>query len=125
MGIFNVAANGGRAGSNIKSPMAKNCGTAAAGTVYFHSMDLMFISNFKEMTEKYTRMSATEKKSVDFPNEYMLSKYLKIADGANVNIKNRGIRSILFPTLEMYDDTSLRFEMTDVDDFELKYREHF
>ena len=119
-----MRSNGGRGG--VKNPVKPlGCGAGAAGTVYFHSMDFMLIHNYKMVTDKYTRMSATQRQPKDFPGEYLLSEYVHIGEGANVKIKNRNVNSILFPILEMLPNTTLSFEMTGVANFAVKYREHF
>ena len=84
----------------------------------------MLVHNWNKTSDKYTQFSATTRHK-DFPNEYILSEYLFIGQGTNINIKNRGITSILFPTLEMYSNTKMIFDIESVSDFTLKFRNHF
>jgi hypothetical protein len=112
-GVFNVRAEGGDGGSGYQGASPSGCATAASGTAFFHALDLMLVHNWNKTTNKYTQFSATTRHP-QFPNEYILSEYLFIGQGTNINIKNRDVTSILFPTLEMYSNTKMIFDIDNV-----------
>jgi hypothetical protein len=123
-GVFNVRAEGGDGGSYYQDASPAGCANAAAGTAFFWALDLMLVHNWNKTSDKYTQFSATTRHP-QFPNEYILSEYLYIGQGTNINIKNRDVTSILFPTLEMFSNTRMIFDIDNVNQFTLKFRNHF
>ena len=88
-------------------------------------MDLLLIDNENHVSDKYTQISATQRAPKDYPGEYIMAENLLIAEGAHLNVKNLGVNAILFPTLQMFQNTKISFDLTSVDNFVLKYRNHF
>lgn len=125
-GLFNVQINGGLGGTPARSTQSPNpCSNGAAGTAYFWGLDLLLIDNENHISDKYTQISATQRAPQDYPGEYIMAENLLIAEGAALNVKNLGVNSILFPTLQMFENTKILFDLTSVDNFVLKYRNHF
>jgi len=55
----------------------------------------------------------------------MPADHLIIASGAVVSIKNSGVQSILFDSLQMFPLTSLIFDFDNVKELTVKYNRHF
>jgi len=55
----------------------------------------------------------------------MLAENLFLASGAIVNMANHHIESVLFPTLQLFDNTALIFDVQDASQFTVKFRNFF
>jgi len=55
----------------------------------------------------------------------MLAENLFIAEGANVNMRNHHIESVLFPTLQLFPNTKMMFDIENASKFTCKFRNYF
>lgn len=91
----NYLAYGGLAGSQAVD--STGCGVGAAGTIFFKHQDLLFVSNHNRKTDKVTVVHAKPRADSAYPNENLVAKTVWIEGGANVNITNSSMSSIMFP----------------------------
>lgn len=119
----NYQAYGGRAGAQADDN-GKGCGTGAAGTVFFKQQDALYISNGDRKTDKVTQVAAARRSSA-YPSEDLVATIVWIEGGANVNIKNSNMPSVLFPQLTMRDASSLVFDFDNTAELTIKYVTNF
>lgn len=81
---------------------------------------MLYISNGNRKTDKVTQVAAAQRSSA-YPAEYLIAKAVWIEGGANVNIKNSNMVSILFPQLTMRGASSLVFDFDNTAELTIKY----
>ena len=55
----------------------------------------------------------------------MITENLFVGYGAKIAVTNNALSSILFPSLIMYENTALFFNVTNTSEMTIKYRSHF
>ena len=123
---INTRTMGGRGGSARRPYNSTACGSAAAGTVYWASTDVLIVSNNFRWTNKHTFLTAKRRSPDKFPGKYLAADNMIISGAAHVNIICNAINRLVFDKFHMWPwSTEMVIDARGVSDLILNYNEQF